>query len=70
MNVIEIRFKVLDCLSIVTVSSESLTEYKSLLSFYQNDDRIDEIAVRNLRCMHQEVVYRREANNKWSREAR
>lgn len=70
MNVIEIRFKVLDCLSIVTVSSESLTEYKSLLSFYQNDDRIDEIVVRNLRCMHQEVVYRREANNKWSREAR
>lgn len=70
MNVIEIRFKVLDCLSIVTVSSESLTEYKSLLSFYQNDDRIDEIAVRNLRNMHQEVVYRREANNKWSREAR
>lgn len=66
MNIIELRFMIHNQLTLLTVSTESIKEYYALLSFYQHDDRISEIVVRNLRCMHQETVYTRVAD-KWQR---
>jgi hypothetical protein len=69
MNVIELRFQTDGRLNVVTVSSEGLEEYRALLSFYQHDDRISEIVVRNLRTMHQETVYARTEHG-WTRSCR
>lgn len=70
MIVIELRLKAGGRLNVVTVSSEGLEEYRALLSFYQNDDRVSEIVVRNLGCLHQEETVYARTEHGWTRSCR